>query len=170
MLTQRAKCQRTKSKNWAFHAKAEESVVSARDIGVRYLFRPFQMLFQEPIFLLLTLHVGFIYGFLYIFLEAYPISLQYDRGWQEVVAALAFVAIICGVAVACLIILIFSLTRYRSILCRAGRVDTEERLILMIIGCPGAHRNVLVCLDIKSSHHLDSTGHIRRLLGGRGVC
>jgi hypothetical protein len=92
------------------------------------------MLFQKPIFLLLTLHVGFIYGFLYIFLEAYPISLQYDRGWQKVVAALAFVAIIRGVAVACLIILIFSLTRYRSILCRAGRVDTEERVILMIIG------------------------------------
>jgi hypothetical protein len=105
-----------KDQELGFPCQAEESVVSARDIGVRYLFQPFQMLFQEPILLLLTLHVGFIYVFLYICFEAYPISFQYDRGWQEGVAALAFVAIICGVAVACLIIVIFSLTRYRSIL------------------------------------------------------
>ncbi|OGE50797.1 hypothetical protein PENARI_c015G09961 [Penicillium arizonense] len=100
-LTQRAKCQRTKTKNWAFHAKRRRALL-------------------EPILLLLTLHVGFIYVFLYICFEAYPISFQYDRGWQEGVAALAFVAIICGVAVACLIIVIFSLTRYRSIFCRTG--------------------------------------------------
>lgn len=114
MLTQRAKCQRTKTKNWALHAKAEESVVSAQDIAVRYLFWPFQMLFQEPILLLVTLFVGFIYGFLYICVEAYPISFQYDRGWLKRVAALPFVAIICGVAAACLIIVAFSLTRYRN--------------------------------------------------------
>ncbi|KAJ6039461.1 hypothetical protein N7499_004424 [Penicillium canescens] len=116
LLSQHAKCQRTKTKNWAFHAKAEESVISTRDIEFRYLFRPFQMLFQEPILLLVTLYVGIIYGFLYICFVAYPISFQYDRGWQEGVAALAFVAIICGVAVACLIIVLFSLTRHRSTL------------------------------------------------------
>jgi MFS family permease len=74
LLMQRAKCQRTKTKNWALHAKAEESVVSEQDIAVRYLFRPFQMLFQEPILLLVTLYVGFIYRFLYICVQAYPIS------------------------------------------------------------------------------------------------
>ena len=134
LLTQRAKYQRTKTKNWALHAKAEESVVSAQDIVVRYLLRPFQMLFQEPVLLLVTLYVGLIYGFMYICFEAYPISLQYDRGWQEGVVALSFVAIICGVTVACLIIVVFSLTRYRSILRRTGRVDPEERLIQIIIG------------------------------------
>ncbi|KAJ5766026.1 uncharacterized protein N7511_003642 [Penicillium nucicola] len=134
LLTKRAKCQRTKTKNWAFHAKAEESVVGAQDIALRYLLRPFQMLFLEPILLLITLYVGFIYGFLYTCFEAYPISFHYERGWQQGVAALPFVAIICGVAVACLIIVAFSLTRYRSIMRRTGRVDPEERLIPMIIG------------------------------------
>jgi hypothetical protein len=43
------------------------------------------------------------------------------------VAALPFVAIICGVSVACLIIVAFSLTRHRNIMRRTGRVDPEER-------------------------------------------
>ncbi|KAF3020787.1 hypothetical protein E8E15_005233 [Penicillium rubens] len=62
LLVQRAKRLRHKTKNWALHAKAEEKVVNYRDIAVRYLLRPFQMLLQEPILLLVTLYTGFIYA------------------------------------------------------------------------------------------------------------
>jgi hypothetical protein len=85
------------------------------------------MLLQKPILLLITLCFGFLYGFLYVCFEAYQIAFQYDHGWQEGVAALPFVAIICGVSVACLIIVAFSLTRHRNIMRRTGRVDPEER-------------------------------------------
>ncbi|KAJ5781304.1 hypothetical protein N7457_006464 [Penicillium paradoxum] len=134
LLTKRAKRQRTRTQNWAFHAKAEEKVVSYRAIAIRYLLRPFQMLVQEPILLLITLYMGFIYAFLYTCFLAYPISFQDQRGWNDGVGALPFVAIICGVACACLIIIVFSLTRYRSILRSTGRVKPEERLVPMIIG------------------------------------
>jgi DHA1 family multidrug resistance protein-like MFS transporter len=134
ILTQRAKRQRARTKDWAFHAKAEEKEVNYRDIATRYLLRPFQMLAEEPILLLVTLYMGFIYGFLYICFVAYPISFQEQRGWNEGVGALPFAAIVLGVFCGCLIIIAFSLTRYRSIIRRTGRVNPEERLIPMIIG------------------------------------
>lgn len=134
LLKRRARRLRTKTKNWALHAKVEEKVVSPRDIAIRYLLRPFQMLVQEPILLLITLYVGFIYGFLYLCFVAYPISFQEQRGWNEGVGALPFVAVICGVFCACLIIVVFSLTRYRTFMIRNGRVQPEERLLPMIIG------------------------------------
>jgi DHA1 family multidrug resistance protein-like MFS transporter len=134
LLAQRAKRLRHKTKNWALHAKAEEKVVNYRDIAVRYLLRPFQMLLQEPILLLVTLYTGFIYAFLYTCFVAYPISFQEERGWNGGVGALPFVAVICGVFCACLIIIAFSLTRYRTFIIRNGRVKPEERLIPMILG------------------------------------
>ncbi|KAJ5844622.1 uncharacterized protein N7525_002363 [Penicillium rubens] len=134
LLVQRAKRLRHKTKNWALHAKAEEKVVNYRDIAVRYLLRPFQMLLQEPILLLVTLYTGFIYAFLYTCFVAYPISFQEERGWNGGVGALPFVAVICGVFCACLIIIAFSLTRYRTFIIRNGRVKPEERLIPMILG------------------------------------
>ncbi|CAG8422992.1 unnamed protein product [Penicillium salamii] len=75
--------QRVETGNWALHARAEEKVVSLRDIMTRYILRPFQMLALEPILLLVTLYIGFIYGFLYITFVAYPISFQEQRGWDE---------------------------------------------------------------------------------------
>ncbi|KAF4772220.1 hypothetical protein N7455_009060 [Penicillium solitum] len=134
LLKRRARRLRTKTENWALHAKVEEKVVSPRDIAVRYLLRPFQMLVHEPILLLITLYVGFIYGFLYLCFVAYPISFQEQRGWNDGVGALPFVAVICGVFCACLIIVVFSLTRYRTFMIRNGRVQPEERLLPMIIG------------------------------------
>lgn len=134
ILSQRAKRLRVATGNWALHAEAEETVVSLQDILTRYIFRPFQMLAQEPILLLVTLYVGFIYGFLYLCFVAYPISFQEERGWDEGVGALPFIAVICGVFVGCLIIVAFSVTRYRNIIRRTGSVNPEERLIPMAIG------------------------------------
>ncbi|KAJ5953032.1 uncharacterized protein N7479_011445 [Penicillium vulpinum] len=134
LLTNRAIQLRNKTKNWALHAKQEEKIVRYRDIAVRYILRPFQMLVQEPILVLITLYVGFIYGFLYTCFVAYPISFQEERGWNDGVGALPFIGIICGVFCACFIIVAFSLTRYRAFIRRYGRVRPEERLIPMMIG------------------------------------
>ena len=40
------------------------------------------MLIQEPILLLITLYMAFIYGILYLFFESYPISFIQERGWN----------------------------------------------------------------------------------------
>ncbi|KAJ5698846.1 MFS multidrug transporter [Penicillium macrosclerotiorum] len=134
LLTKRAWRRRFETKNWALHAKAEERKVDIKDIATRFLIRPFIMLGQEPILLLITLYMGFIYGFLYLCFEAYPISFQEVRGWNDGVGALPFVSITVGVIIGCAIIIGFSLTRYRRILQKTGKVNPEERLIPMMIG------------------------------------
>jgi hypothetical protein len=55
------------------------------------------MLVKEPILLLLTIYMALIYGILYLFFEAYPISFQEQRGWNQGIGALPFLSIMIGV-------------------------------------------------------------------------
>ena len=55
------------------------------------------MLAQEPILLLITLYMSFIYGVVYLFFEAYPIAFQEQRHWNLGVGALPFLGITVGV-------------------------------------------------------------------------
>jgi DHA1 family multidrug resistance protein-like MFS transporter len=134
ILQRRARRLRFKTKNWALHANSEEQPISPRLILQKYLLRPMQMLVLEPILLLITLYMGFIYGFLYLCFEAYPVAFQEDRGWNEGVGALPFVAITCGVVVGCGIIVAFAKTRVARMYKEMGTVIPEERLIPMMIG------------------------------------
>jgi DHA1 family multidrug resistance protein-like MFS transporter len=62
LLSRRAKKIRFETKNWAIHAKADEKQVDFKELAHNYLLKPFQMLVMEPILLLVTLYMGFIYG------------------------------------------------------------------------------------------------------------
>ncbi|KAI4816168.1 MFS general substrate transporter [Aureobasidium sp. EXF-8845] len=134
LLSRRAKKLRYKTKNWALHAAADENEVNLKDIANRYLLKPFQMLAMEPILLLVTLYMGFIYGFLYLCFEAYPIAFQEYRGWNAGVGALPFAAIIVGVAFGCGFIAYFTKTRFARKIEETGDVVPEERMIPMIVG------------------------------------
>lgn len=105
-----------------------------KHIGTKYLLRPVKMLILEPILTLITLYMGFIYGFLYLCFLAYPVAFQQYRGWNEGVGALPFIAIACGVLVGCSFIIIFSKMRSRRAVERTEHVVPEERLIPMMVG------------------------------------
>ena len=68
LLTQKAQKLRFETKNWALHSKQEETPVDLKGFITRYLTRPFVMLIQEPILLLLTIYISFVYGMLSILL------------------------------------------------------------------------------------------------------
>jgi DHA1 family multidrug resistance protein-like MFS transporter len=125
---------RHETKNWAFHSKLDETRVSPRDIVVKYVLRPFQMLVMEPILLFVTIYLALIYGILYLFFEAYPISFQEVRGWNLGVGALPFLGITIGVVIGGSVITWITKTRFARKLEKHGRVVPEERLPPMIIG------------------------------------
>lgn len=77
----------------------EETGLHLNSFVTRYLSRPFRMLLLEPILVLITLYMTFIYGFIYLLFEAWPISFQQQRGLNEGVGALPFLAIGVGVAI-----------------------------------------------------------------------
>jgi MFS transporter, DHA1 family, multidrug resistance protein len=97
LLQIRAQKIRFETKNWAIHAKADETPLDVYSVIHTYLFRPFAMLVQEPVLLLLTIYLSYIYGIMYLFFEAYPISFQEERGWNQGVGALPFIGILIGI-------------------------------------------------------------------------
>jgi len=92
------------------------------------------MLFTEPILLLLTLYMGFVYALLYLFFESYPISFQEDRGWSPGVGALPFLGILVGAVIGMCIIIYETKTFFARSLARNGKVIPEARLPSMILG------------------------------------
>ena len=129
LLQRRAAKRRYATRNWAIHAPMDESQVNLHEIVHKYLYRPFIMMALEPILILLTLYMGFIYGIIYLFFESYPIAFQQQRGWNGGVGALPFLGIILGVCVGVAIITYTSNTRFkRKMEENGGKPIPEERL------------------------------------------
>jgi DHA1 family multidrug resistance protein-like MFS transporter len=97
ILQSRAKKIRFETKNWAIHSQRDTINVNLKSLVNTYLLRPFEMLFREPILLLITVYMALIYGILYLFFTAYPISFQGQRGWNQGIGALPFLGIMIGV-------------------------------------------------------------------------
>ena len=135
LLQRKAAKIRYETKNWAIHAPADENQVDIHSILHKYLYRPFIMLAMEPILILVTLYMAFIYGTIYLFFESYPISFQEERGWNGGVGALPFIGIIIGVVIGVAIIVWNSNGRFKQkMIANGGKPIPEERLIPMIIG------------------------------------
>ena len=64
LLQRRARKLRYATKDWALHAPADEIEISWKAIFDKYLTKPVKMLVWEPILLLITIHISFIYGIL----------------------------------------------------------------------------------------------------------
>lgn len=129
LLQRRAAQRRFATRNWAIHAPMDENPVELHDIIHKYLFRPWKMLFMEPILMLITLYMAFIYGMIYLFFEAYPIAFQEQRHWNLGVGALPFLGITIGVVIGVGIITYTSQTRYkRKMEENGGKPVPEERL------------------------------------------
>ncbi len=171
LLQRRAAKIRYETKNWAIHAKADERQIDLREIFEKYLLRPFIMLAQEPILILITLYMAFIYGILLLFFEAYPISFQESRGWNAGVGALPFLSITIGVVLGGSMIVYTTNTRFkRKMEQNGGHVVPEERLYVHYLlripntdsqqsshdhrRSPPPHRPLLVRLDQQPAHHL----------------
>ena len=57
---------RRRTKNWGIHAKQEEIEVDFKELIIKNVSRPMRILFTEPIVLLITIYMSFIYGLLYL--------------------------------------------------------------------------------------------------------
>jgi DHA1 family multidrug resistance protein-like MFS transporter len=134
ILQNRAKRIRFETKNWAVHSAADEKQIDLNSLIRTYFFKPFLMLALEPILLLVSFYLALIYGILYLFFEAYPISFQEERGWNQGVGALPFIGILIGVLIGSITIVITTKTRFARKLKKHGKVIPEERLPPMILG------------------------------------
>ena len=115
-----------------------EQELDARPIGERlqvYIFRPFQLLFQEVIVFLVSIYMSVLYGLLYMFFVAYPIVYQEGKGWSASDTGLMFIPIAIGVLLSAA--LAPMVNKHYNYLCskHGGIPPAEARLIPMMVSC-----------------------------------
>lgn len=134
ILVEKAEELRRRTKNWGIHAKQEEIEVDLRELLQKNFSRPLRMLFTEPIVLLLSLYMAFIYGLLYLFLTAYPLVFQGVHGFNEGVGGLPFIATIIGELIAGVVIVIRQPGYNRKLTANGGFPIPEWRTPEIIAG------------------------------------
>lgn len=134
ILKKKAEYFRHETGNWAAHAKAEEVQITTSTMAYNVLLRPLVMMFQEPILLLMNIYIGLVYGYLYLFFEAFPISFQEQRGWNNGVGSLPFLGILVGVLIGVVIVIWNTKTRFARKFAEKHEVVPEERLPPMMLG------------------------------------
>jgi DHA1 family multidrug resistance protein-like MFS transporter len=120
--------------NFAIHHESEEEVIDFNDLVNKLLLLPLKLLFFEPIVFLITIYTAFIYGILYLFLEAYPIVFAEYQGINKVVATLPYIGLILGVLIGCGIVIAFEPRYNRNLKENKGIPVPEQRLLSMMLG------------------------------------
>jgi DHA1 family multidrug resistance protein-like MFS transporter len=93
-----------------------------------------RLLVTEPIVLLLSIYMAFIYGLLYLFLTAYPIVFQQIHGMSGGVGGLPYFGMIIGMLCAGVYIALTQPSYNRKLLANNGIPVPEWRLPPVIIG------------------------------------
>ncbi|KAH0368844.1 MFS general substrate transporter, partial [Aureobasidium melanogenum] len=134
ILVNKAAELRRRTKNWGIHAKQEEIEINLRELVEKNLGRPMRMLFTEPIVLLLSIYMAFVYGLLYLFLTFYPIVFQRVHGMSPGVGGLPYFGMILGEFFAGLYIVIDVPSYNRKLKANNNIPIPEWRLPPVIIG------------------------------------
>ncbi|SJX62955.1 probable mfs-multidrug-resistance transporter [Sporisorium reilianum f. sp. reilianum] len=114
--------------NKDLYAPHEKNDWSAGSIAHRTLLRPFEIMVQEPILVLITIYLSVVYGILYGLFEAIPVIWEMKRGFNLGESGLMFIAVGLGTTIGGTINVFFSL-RYRQLTpFWHGMPPPEERL------------------------------------------
>ncbi|KAE8146565.1 major facilitator superfamily domain-containing protein [Aspergillus avenaceus] len=133
LLKRKAHFLRRQTQNLDLHSALEEKPVSITDFLVRYLSRPFVMLFLEPILFSMTMYISFTFGMVYLLFMAYPISFVQQRHWGLVNGTLPSISIIVGIILGSAYVVHYTLTTLRRKFRKEGQISPEDRLPPMIV-------------------------------------
>jgi len=125
---------RRRTKNWGIHAKQEEIEIDFRELINKNFSRPLRLLVTEPIVLLLSIYMAFIYGLLYLFLTAYPIVFQQIHGFNGGVGGLPYFGMIIGMLISGVYIVLTQPSYNRKLAANNGIPVPEWRLPPVIYG------------------------------------
>ena len=134
VLVQKASELRRRTLNWGIHAKQEEIEVDFRELVTKNFSRPLRLLVTEPIVLLLSIYMAFIYGLLYLFLTAYPIVFQRIHHFNPGVGGLPYFGMVFGMVLAGAYIVYTQGDYNKKLAANNGVTVPEWRLPPAIIG------------------------------------
>lgn len=142
ILAAKAKRLRSQGKQDAFAAGDREHI-DARILLTKYFLKPLKLICKEPILIILTIHLTFVYGTLYLAYQVLPKAFR-SRGWDTPTSNLPFIAVTLGALTAPFVIVTYTMTwysaRFRS---RNSVIISEDRLPPMILGAAGLPIGIL---------------------------
>ncbi len=134
VLISKAADLRRRTKNWGIHAKQEEIEIDLKELLSKNLSRPLRLLFTEPIILLLSIYMSFIYGILYLFFSAYPLVFVGVHGFSLGVSGLTFFGMIIGQLLAGVAVILQQPWYNRKLAANNGLPIPEWRLPSIMVG------------------------------------
>ena len=134
VLVEKASELRRRTMNWGIHAKQEEIEVDFRELVTKNFSRPLRLLVTEPIVLLLSIYMAFIYGLLYLFLTAYPIVFQQIHHFNQGVGGLPYFGMVFGMLLAGAYIVYTQADYNKKLAANNGVTIPEWRLPPAIMG------------------------------------
>ncbi|KAI5296513.1 hypothetical protein KEM52_001147 [Ascosphaera acerosa] len=135
LLLKRAKKLRKETGNNKYCTEQE---LDSRSTGEKlrvFLFRPFQLLFLEPIVFFISLYMSVLYGLLYMFFVAYPIVYVEGKGYSEGITGLMFIPLALGVIMSAFFSPLINKQYLRIYAKYNGKPPAEMRLIPMMWSC-----------------------------------
>lgn len=134
ILVSKASELRRLTRNWGIHAKQEEVEVDLQELAVKNIARPLRILFTEPIVLLVTIYMSFLYGLLYLSLTAYGIVFGQIYGFSLGVSGLPYFGLIVGVGIG-IVLSFIDVPRYIKKLDANDNIPVPEwRLPIAMVG------------------------------------
>lgn len=130
ILVHKASEMRKISGNWGIRASHEDVELSVKEIAKKTITRPIKMLVVEPVLFFVTLYNSFVYGILYLLLEAYPIVFVEGYGFEKN-GELPYLSMIVGMVLCAVYIWLCENTYLRKVKEHGGLVP-EARLYPMI--------------------------------------
>ncbi|CCH58643.1 hypothetical protein TBLA_0A08530 [Henningerozyma blattae CBS 6284] len=131
ILVNKAKMMRKKTGNWGIRAAHEDAELSVKEIMETTITKPIVILFTEPVLFLISLYNSFVYGILYLLLEAYPIIFIQGYG-LTVNGYLPYLALIVGIII-CAGMIWYADTDYSQQVAKQKKLLPERRLYPMIV-------------------------------------
>lgn len=136
ILAKKAAKLRTLTGNHAIHAMHDKTELDLHEIARKSILRPVKMLLFEPVLLLVTVYMSFIYGLVYALVGAYPYIFATTYGMKPGPAALPCVSIIIGLVLACCFILLQQPGYRKKLEANSGVSIPEWRLDPPLLGAP----------------------------------
>jgi MFS transporter, DHA1 family, multidrug resistance protein len=136
LLVNKAAEIRRQTHNWGIHSLQDEVELNIGNLVHEYFSRPLRMLVTEPIVLLISLYMSFIYGIVYALLEAYPYVFEDIHGMKPGVSGLTFIGLMVGQLFAGGFILSQRSSYVRKLAANHNTAIPEWRLAPTVVGAP----------------------------------
>ncbi|KAK4056904.1 hypothetical protein OIO90_002154 [Microbotryomycetes sp. JL221] len=140
LLYKEAKRLRKETGDNRWHAQLETTAgrETPKDVLKRTVLKPFIIIVQEPMLLVITLYMSFVYGIVYLLFEAVPIIFIQQHGFNSGESGLVFLALLGGGVIAVMIYIFYFNPQYMKIhrSLKGKMVPPEERLRPLFYAAP----------------------------------